>query len=156
MTELALKDLADSPLDGDWEYALRIPNSPFGPGIVRAHVRAVLTRYQATSTVLDNAELVASELVTNSLSCTRDPVAVRLVRTDGRLRLSVWDSSPYPPQPRCPGPGKGAGPELDAESGRGLWLLRACADEWGHYLLVNGRRNGGGKEVWAEWRAPGA
>ncbi|MEV2192632.1 ATP-binding protein [Streptomyces phaeochromogenes] len=153
MTEFALNDLANSPLDGDWEYALRIPNSPVGPGIVRAHVRAVLTRYQATSTVLENAELVASELVTNSVSCTRDPVAVRLVRTDGRLRLSVWDSSPYPP-PLCPGPGTGPGP--DAEGGRGLWLLRACADEWGHYLLVNERRSGGGKEVWAEWRAPGA
>ncbi|BCL28186.1 ATP-binding protein [Streptomyces aurantiacus] len=152
MTELALKHLADSPLDDDWEYALRIPNSPFGPGIVRAHVRAVLTRHQANPTVLDNAQLVASELVTNSLACTRDSVAVRLVRTDGRLRLSVWDSSPYPP-PRWPGPA--TGPEPDAESGRGLWLTQVCADEWGHYLLVNGRRNGGGKEVWAEWRAPG-
>ncbi|MCX4234036.1 ATP-binding protein [Streptomyces ortus] len=147
MTELALHHLADSPLDGDWEYALRIPNSLLGPGIVRAHVRAVLTRYQVSSGVLDNAQLVASELVTNSLSCTRDSVAVRLTRTDGRLRLSVWDSSPYPP-PRPPG----AGP--DDESGRGLWLTRACADDWGHHLVINGRRDGGGKEVWAEWRAP--
>ena len=31
MTELALKDLADSPLDGDWEYALRIPTHPSAP-----------------------------------------------------------------------------------------------------------------------------
>ncbi|MDQ1036585.1 anti-sigma regulatory factor (Ser/Thr protein kinase) [Streptomyces sp. V3I8] len=153
MTELALKHLSESPLDGDWEYALRIPHSPFGPGIVRAHVRAVLSRHRANPAVLDNAQLVASELVTNSLACTRDSVAVRLVRTDGRLRLSVWDSSPYPP-PHWPGPA--AAPEPDAESGRGLMLARACADDWGHYLLVNGRRNGGGKEVWAEWRTPGA
>jgi anti-sigma regulatory factor (Ser/Thr protein kinase) len=147
MTELALKDLADSPVDADWEYALRIPHSPLGPGIVRAHVRAVLTRYGVHDIVLDNAELVASELVTNSLACTRDPVAVRLVRADARLRLSVWDSSPSLPR-------DSPGPDLDAESGRGLWLLRACADEWGHYAVVNGRRTGGGKEVWAEWHAP--
>ncbi|MFS8200848.1 ATP-binding protein [Streptomyces sp. CWNU-52B] len=152
MTELVLKHVAASPLDGDWEYALRIANSPFGPGIVRAHVRAVLTRHRTDSAVLDNAQLVASELVTNSLACTRDSVSVRLVRTDGRLRLSVWDSNPYPPPRR---PGHATGPEPDAESGRGLWLTQACADEWGHYLLVNGRRNGGGKEVWAEWRTPG-
>lgn len=149
MAELALKDLAESPLDADWEYALRIPHSPLGPGIVRAHVRAVLSRYRVRDVVLDNAELVASELVTNSLACTRDPVAVRLVRVGGRLRLSVWDSSPCPPRE---GPGCGPGP--DAENGRGLWLLRAYADEWGHCLLINGRRTSDGKEVWAEWRPP--
>ncbi|MEW2398624.1 ATP-binding protein [Streptomyces sp. NPDC046862] len=148
MTELAQTKTATRPsLDNDWEYTLRIPHSPFGPGIVRAHVRTVLTRYQAAPTVLDNAQLVASELVTNSLACTRDPVAVRLIRADGRLRLSVWDSSSCPPL-------EGPQPGLDEESGRGLWLTRACADEWGHFLVVNGRRGGGGKEVWAEWRAP--
>ncbi|MFJ9582946.1 ATP-binding protein [Streptomyces acidicola] len=118
--------------------------------MVRAHVRTVLTRYQAEPTVLDNAQLVVSELVTNSSAgtrSTRDPIAVRLIRADGRLRLSVWDSSSCPPHER-PRPG------LDEESGRGLWLTRPCADEWGHFLVVNGRRDGGGKEVWAEWRAP--
>lgn len=44
--------------------------------------------------------------------------------------------------------------DADAERGRGLWLLRSCADDWGHYLLVNGLRATGGKEVWAEWHAP--
>ncbi|MPY51639.1 ATP-binding protein [Streptomyces acidicola] len=148
MTEITQTKFAThSPLDTDWAYSLRIPHSPFGPGIVRAHVRTVLTRYRTEPTVLDNAQLVASELVTNSLACTRDPVAVRLVRADGRLRLSVWDSSSCPPR-ESPQPG------LDEESGRGLWLTQACADEWGHFLVVNGRRDGGGKEVWAEWRAP--
>jgi hypothetical protein len=84
-------------------------------------------------------------------------VSVRIARTNGRLRLSVWDSSPYmPPERLGPwlGPGQGQGPDVGQEHGRGLWLLRGCADEWGHYLLVNGRRVTGGKEVWAEWRAP--
>lgn len=149
MTDLALSaSFADTPLTNDWEYALRIPRSPLGPRIVRAHVRAVLTSYEAGSTVLDNAQLVASELVTNSLAHTKHWVAVRLLRADGRLRLSVWDNNPCLPRER-PRPG------LDAESGRGLWLSRACADEWGHYLVVDGRRGGGGKEVWAEWRFPG-
>ena len=53
----ALKDLADySPLDGDWEYVLRIPRTPLGPGIVRAHVRAVLSRHRVRDAVLDNVE----------------------------------------------------------------------------------------------------
>lgn len=151
MTHLALgAPFVDSPLADDWEYALRIPHSPLGPRIVRAHVRAVLACYEAGPTVLDNAQLVASELVTNSLAYTRDSVAVRLLRADGRLRLSVWDSSPCLPRERLrPGPG------LDAENGRGLWLSRVCADEWGHQLVVNGLTGGGGKEVWAEWRFTG-
>ncbi|MCZ4509183.1 ATP-binding protein [Streptomyces sp. ActVer] len=154
MTELALKDLADcSPLDADWEYVLRIPRTPLGPGIVRAHVRAVLTRHRVRDAVLDNVELVASELVTNSLVCTRDPVSVRIMRTGGRLRLSVWDSSLYMPSERL---GPGQAPDTGKEHGRGLWLMRGCADDWGHYLLVNGRRTTGGKEVWAEWITPDA
>ncbi|WP_330306851.1 MULTISPECIES: ATP-binding protein [unclassified Streptomyces] len=151
MPEIAPKALADFPLDppdADWEYSLRIPHSPLGPGIVRAHVRAVLSRYRVPEVVLDSVELVASELVTNSLACTWDPVGVRLGREGGRLRLSVWDSNPFPPRES---PGTVA--DLDAESGRGLWLLRECADDWGHYRMLNGRRMSGGKEVWAEWRA---
>ncbi|GGV70305.1 hypothetical protein GCM10010277_81120 [Streptomyces longisporoflavus] len=134
--------------DGEWEYALRIPHTPLGPGIVRAHVRAVLTRYRVHPAVLDNVQLVVSELVTNSLACTRDSVAVRLARTRSSLRLSVWDSSPQLP-PSSPGIS-----DVDSECGRGLWLLRGCADDWGHYVLINGLRATGGKEVWAEWHAP--
>jgi hypothetical protein len=148
MTEVALNRSTASPLDRDWEYALRIPHSPLGPGIVRAHVRAVLSRYRADPIVLDNVRLVASELVTNSLACTRDPVAVRLVHASGRLRLGVWDSSSQPPRE---GPVR---PEFDAESGRGLWLMGACADDWGHEPVRDAWRGGGGKEVWAEWWAP--
>ncbi|MFD4524534.1 ATP-binding protein [Streptomyces sp. NPDC058470] len=92
------------------------------PGIGRAPARVALSRYRVRDLFLDRVELVASELVTNSLACTRDPVAVRLVRVGGRLRPSVWDSSPFTPR-ETPGPG------LDAESGCGLRLLRACADE---------------------------
>ncbi|GAA2241834.1 hypothetical protein GCM10010145_04930 [Streptomyces ruber] len=123
-----------------WEYVLRIPHSSFGPGIVRAHVRAVLSRYRADPTVLDNAQLVASELVTNSLAASpAGPVGVRLVQDEGRLWLGVRDGSPCPPLRGAAGP--------DSESGRGLWLLQACADGWGHHVA------GEGKEVWVEWRS---
>ncbi|MFF1694260.1 ATP-binding protein [Streptomyces sp. NPDC058257] len=148
MPELALKRQPVSHADEDWEYALRIPHTPLGPGIVRAHVRAVLSRYRVRPAVLDNVQLVASELVTNSLAWTCDSVAVRLARTHSRLRLGVWDSSPQlPPTPLGVS-------DADSEGGRGLWLLRRCADDWGHYVLINGLRATGGKEVWAEWHAP--
>jgi hypothetical protein len=90
---------------------------------------------------------VVSELVTNSLAGTAGPVAVRLLCAGGRLRIGVRDSSPEPPRASPAG--------LDAESGRGLWLVGACADDWGHDGAVTGGLPGvDGKEVWAEWRAP--
>ncbi|MEC4020535.1 ATP-binding protein [Streptomyces sp. H27-D2] len=131
----------------DWEYALRISNCTLGPGIARAHVRTVLRRHGLDDAVIDNAELLASELTTNSVRHASGPVSVRLsyARTEQRLRLSVWDSNPRLPDPL---PGR-----PDAEHGRGRWLLRQCAVDRGHYILVNGLRATGGKEVWAEWKA---
>ncbi|MFI6198407.1 hypothetical protein ACIBCS_24920 [Streptomyces phaeochromogenes] len=73
----------------------------------------MLTRHRVRDALLDNVELVASELVTNSLVCTRDPVSVRIMRTGGRLRLSVWDSSPYMPSERLRA-GAGTGPRYRA------------------------------------------
>ncbi|MFE0351313.1 ATP-binding protein [Streptomyces griseoluteus] len=45
-----------------------------------------------------------------------------------------------------------AAPDPDAESGRGLLLVTALADEWG----VTDRRHGPGKTVWAAVKVPQA
>ncbi|MET9898002.1 hypothetical protein [Streptomyces sp. NPDC006446] len=57
------------------------------------------------------------------------------------LRIGEWDASPVPP-PRD----LVAAP--DAEAGRGLVLVRACADDWGRHPL----RQGGdiGTYVWCD------
>ncbi|MET9294913.1 ATP-binding protein [Streptomyces sp. NPDC003077] len=151
MTGHALAIPAPSPSDpsDDWEYALRIARRPFGPGIARAHVRTVLGRHGITTTITDNAELLVSELTTNSLQHSSGPVDVHLSHTATKhlLRLAVWDDNP-----KLPVPIPGRIPDrLDAEHGRGLWFLRMCADNWGHYVIINGRRTTGGKEIWAEW-----
>ena len=48
----------------------------------------------------------------------------------------VWDAGPRPP-PR-------ADPGADAENGRGLLLVEALSERWGHF-----GHDGGGKVVWA-------
>ncbi len=65
----------------------------------------------------------------------------------GVLRIGAWDADPEPPQ--APEALQRLG-EL-AEEGRGLALVRACADLWGwHPLSRHGNR---GKYVWCELAA---
>ncbi|MFD7565073.1 ATP-binding protein [Streptomyces tendae] len=66
--------------------------------------------------------------------------------SDGRLRVGVWDSSPYVPAPFAQPPG-------DAESGRGLRLVQAYADSWGGWSLGDDvLPRGAGKLLWFEVR----
>ncbi|MFJ4920366.1 ATP-binding protein [Streptomyces sp. NPDC088725] len=86
----------------------------------------------------ETAALLLSELVTNALRHGSPPgreIAVTLCRAAGLLRLEVEDAGDTVPRPRTPG--------LEDESGRGLALVAALADDWG----VAPRR-GPGKRVW--------
>ncbi|MEU7468148.1 ATP-binding protein [Streptomyces sp. NPDC044984] len=113
----------------------------------RAVLHAVLGGWGAGPDVLDSAELVLSELVTNALR-VRVPsdrqVGVRIARLleDGLLRLEVSDAGPGRPEVRAPGD--------DETGGRGLLLVEALAHRWG----VDERAGGIGKTVWAELKAP--
>jgi anti-sigma regulatory factor (Ser/Thr protein kinase) len=101
---------------------------------LEACLRAEL-RQQPTIDVLDDALIIASELVTNAINapCSTGRLGWR---TDRRLLwLWVFDDGPGWPQLRQPGP-------LDVH-GRGLRIVRALATQFGT------RRVAGGKESWA-------
>jgi anti-sigma regulatory factor (Ser/Thr protein kinase) len=95
------------------------------------------------STVIDTAELVVSELVTNAVRCTQEatdsptPVCIELVLhlSGGRLLVEVLDTIPQPPRPVGP-----AAP--DQEHGRGLFLVAAFTEARGV------RPTPTGKAVW--------
>ncbi|KAB1144465.1 ATP-binding protein [Streptomyces luteolifulvus] len=113
----------------------------------RAALHAVLGGWGVAQDILESAELVLSELVTNALR-VRVPsdrqVGVRIARSleDGLLRLEVSDAGSGRPEVRAPG---------DEETGgRGLLLVEALAHRWG----VEERTGGIGKTVWAELKAP--
>ncbi|WP_380172409.1 SpoIIE family protein phosphatase [Kineococcus sp. DHX-1] len=92
----------------------------------------------STDELLDEAELVLSELVTNALVHT-DGGAGLALRFDGaerRLRIAVEDSSTRSPH------GRDAPP--DALGGRGLSIVDAVADTWGVDVGPDG------KTVWAD------
>ncbi|WP_405924935.1 ATP-binding protein [Streptomyces sp. NBC_00035] len=133
-----------------WSYTLQLPHDPRAPGIARATLRTILTAHDLTE-LAPTAELLASELLTNAHLHTRGPYALRLLAADpDRVRIAVWDTDPTVP----PGFSERGAPLLvppeDAEHGRGLHLVRACADAWGVSVLRELGASKGGKLLWAD------
>jgi anti-sigma regulatory factor (Ser/Thr protein kinase) len=105
----------------------------------------------------DTAELLASELITNAYLHAAAPYALRIRALEPhRLRIGVWDSSPEIPPPFDGGLPNPLGSPALAEGGRGLQLVRLCADDFGAYRL-GGESGHTGKLLWVECvqRAPG-
>jgi serine phosphatase RsbU (regulator of sigma subunit)/anti-sigma regulatory factor (Ser/Thr protein kinase) len=105
----------------------------------RRFVADVLAEWQEAELV-DAAELLTSELVTNAVVHTGEAVEIRLHRLEGRVRVEVIDGSgERQPELR----------EVDLEdtSGRGLFLVDIMSSAWGI------EPHGVGKAVWFELTA---
>ena len=85
---------------------------------------------------LDDAQLAASELVTNAVLHGRQPVSIKVAVTDVCLRVEVVDGSPVSPSFSMLDP--------TAVTGRGLMIISAASDRWGVEPLPEG------KVVWFE------
>ncbi|GGZ12981.1 ATP-binding protein [Streptomyces poonensis] len=122
-----------------WEYTLYIPHDPRAVGICRRTLRDILTTHDLPALV-DPAELLASELISNAVRHTEGPAALKLRLSGPSFRLGAWDTDPTPPATTAPHP--------HGESGRGLHLIDACSDDWGWFQV---HRDGAhGKYVWCE------
>ncbi|MBL7498295.1 ATP-binding protein [Frankia sp. CNm7] len=132
---------------------LALPAVPIACPLARSFVRWMLTWWRLDH-ALDIAELLTAELVGNALTSSQLPagtaghlvdVQLRLTAGDDRLRIEVHDLDLRPPVPRVP--------DADDEGGRGLLLVEALAERWGHDLVVEGP-GPAGKVVWAEIATP--
>lgn len=128
-----------------WEYCLYIPNDLRAVTISRRTLRLILTMHGLIRLV-DTAELLATELVSNAVRHTKGPAALRVRWSAGVLRIGAWDADPEPPEPPVP-----LEQVAEVEEGRGLALVRACADLWGWQPLARGGNRG--KVVWCELAA---
>lgn len=132
------------PFTAPWSYELHFPCDPRAPGIARLTLRAVLGAHGLTE-LIDRAELLTSELTTNSVRHTKGPAFVRLHWRDPVLRVSVWDMAPdLPPMVSSP-----VVPTC-ADGGRGLLILDLLADRWGGCGTGEGPYGPAGKTIWFE------
>ncbi|WP_166029152.1 ATP-binding protein [Streptomyces chilikensis] len=128
------------------EITFRLSRSRQTTPRARAALNAVLDSWNLDPTLLQDAELVLSELVTNAVRARapRDrQVGIRIVRmpAEGTLRLEVSDAGEGRPELRTP--------DDQDTGGRGLMLVDAIAERWG----VKQRVGGIGKTVWADLKA---
>ncbi|WP_327697133.1 ATP-binding protein [Streptomyces sp. NBC_00459] len=128
-----------------WEYSLYIPNDLRAVTVSRRTLRLILTMHGLIGLV-DVAELLATELVSNAVCHTKGPAALRVRWSAGVLRIGAWDADPQPPEPS-----QELGRLVGSEDGRGLGMVRACSDLWGWQPLS--RFGNRGKFVWCELRA---
>jgi anti-sigma regulatory factor (Ser/Thr protein kinase) len=119
--------------------ALLVRHEAASTAIVRRHLARDLASYDLPADAIDDAVLVASELVGNAVRHTRATGSATLdvswdVDSSG-VRVCVGDPSDEQPHLRIVGD--------DEPKGRGLKIVAAMADEWG---VERGAR---GKTVWA-------
>ncbi|MEU2873995.1 ATP-binding protein [Streptomyces olivoreticuli] len=134
----------DPELADDWEYTLQVPSDPMAPCIARRTLRTIFQEH-GFAELADTAELLTSELVTNSYRHSDGPASVRVRREGERVRVTVWDTNP-----KLPGLSRVALPDDEAEQGRGLGLVMRCADSWGGFALRNQPQGLVGKLIWFE------
>jgi len=119
------------------------------PAAARAYVHDLLDYWRSAlsgQAAIDQAELLADELVTNAVLHARTPLRLLLELRGDLLHISVQDQSPrllrlVPHDP-------------ESEVGRGLRLVEELATSWGVHS-----RPDGGKAVWCTlrlWRTDAA
>jgi len=100
-----------------------LPNDLRAPREARQAIARFLSKAQL-SQLTDDAQLLASELVTNAVRHASGPIDVRAYVRDGFLRLEVGDSAvDCGPKPRDAAP--------DDEGGRGMELVDKLSARWG-------------------------
>ncbi|MFE9608544.1 ATP-binding protein [Streptomyces sp. NPDC006012] len=130
------------PTTAPKDIELRLPHHARSVARARALFREQAASWGLPQDVMDTAELLLSELVTNAYRHAKVPagreIRVRCVVTEDRIRVTVTDTNDTLPTP-------GTASSED-ESGRGLTLVAALADDWG----AERGECGVGKEVWFE------
>ncbi|MFD9536285.1 ATP-binding protein [Streptomyces sp. NPDC060010] len=90
------------------------------------HMRTIVAarlRHLGLHVLVEVAEQIVSELVTNAIEHAGGAITLSLLVTRAEARLLVQDSGTGRPHPRDPGP--------DAEGGRGLLMVHLLVDELG-------------------------
>ena len=127
----------------DATLCVELPDDDTAASVARAQTRSVLRSWRLPG-LLDPLLLVVSELVGNAVRHGSAPVRMLLRRTGLGVRVEVHDDAAA----AAPA-GSSELPDLDAESGRGLFLVDAVATDTGVQQIPDD-----GKVVWATLEEP--
>lgn len=122
--------MLDTAHVADWD----VPPDPSAVGQIRAAAVRKLIEWGLAEEAF-TAELILSELVTNSIRYAAGPIRVRLIR-DTSLICEVSDRSSTSPHLRQAA--------TTDEGGRGLFLVAQLAERWGTRYTTSG------KVIWTE------
>ncbi len=128
--------------------SLELATLPTAVPCARLHAKHLAWEWGLTS-ITDTIELLVSELMTNSVQAMagqngQPAIRLRLLGDNARVRIEVWDADPRPPAPKDPA--ADGMPDLEAESGRGLFLVSALSARWNWTPT----REPTGKVTWCE------
>ncbi|MFC5908495.1 ATP-binding protein [Streptacidiphilus monticola] len=113
-----------------WAAIASFPPHPKNVRHARRITRTALAAWGAPE-LIDSAEMVVSELVTNALRYGSGPVDLTLALTDRTLRIAVADEGTSLPAPRDAA--------SDAQGGRGLQIVELLADSWEVVVRLTGK-----------------
>ncbi|MGV9559410.1 ATP-binding protein [Streptomyces sp. NPDC003522] len=137
------------PTAAPTELALSFTSTPRGARLARLFVAHCLDSWghPYDGHVNETLALITAELCANAVRHGRVPgrnfhVRLTAEADGGRLRVEVSDTRAERRPAVTAAP---SAPDAESETGRGLLLVTALADDWG----VTDRRGGPGKTVWA-------
>jgi anti-sigma regulatory factor (Ser/Thr protein kinase) len=121
---------------GERDARFRLKAVPEAAAQARALVEATLIDWRFHS-LIEDAKLLVSELASNSIAATPgEELWLLLALQRSHVWICVWDSSPIlPPKPAH---------RPESETGRGLRIVAAVADDNGAFLVAEPA----GKIVW--------
>lgn len=123
--------------------SMSVPHGPSGAGTARRRLRSELRECGASESLIDDAVLVLSELLSNSYRHARPLDGGHQVHAtwsrgaDGAVTIAVTDGG----GPTLPRP---ASPSVTARGGRGLTIITSLARDWG----VHEAEHSGEVTVW--------
>jgi anti-sigma regulatory factor (Ser/Thr protein kinase) len=120
----------------------RLALAPSVVAEARTFVADALRRWDLEELVVD-AQLLTSELVTNSLVHARTEVTITVAVAEGVAEIGVTDLSSRLPEPRSA--------QRADEGGRGLHLVELVAQDWGVVPLPEGKQVWFQLEVGSDW-----
>jgi anti-sigma regulatory factor (Ser/Thr protein kinase) len=123
---------AATPYLWPFSSSLELAALPTAVLCARLHAKHLAWEWGLTG-VADTIELMVSELTTNSVQAIagrdgQSAIRLRLLSDQTRVRIEVWDADPRPPAPKDPAADRM--PDLEAENGRGLFLMSALSARW--------------------------